>query len=326
MRGTVLQYAVVGAAAVLLAGCAAPGSRAPDRQIEIGTGGTGGVYYPLGVAIAERLAAQDTLRSYTAQPTGGSLENIRRVLRGDLDFGFAIGTTVYEAYSGGRDFDAPQTRLRIVSPLHPNLTHVLVTEASGIASVAELRGRVISVGSAGSGTEQVARQLLEMYAIEDGSYDARFLPFDASVEALLAGEIEVAILSVGYPAPAVTHALASGHVRLLPMERRHVLSMADRHPYYSEGMVPAYTYPDQVADVPTVMVLNWVVARDDVDAAVVRMFVDLLHREQDLLREAASLTTQINLTNLFAAPIPLHPAVRTWLGEGGDTAEAVEDD
>lgn len=316
MRHLVVVLALAGCAGALLGGCGEAPSRPNDHVIEIGTGGTGGVYYPLGVAIAGRLARGDTLRSYLVETTGGSLENIRRVLRGDLDLGFAISTTVFEAYAGGQDFDAPQTRLRIVSPLYPNLSHLLVSTASGIEGVADLRGRAVSVGSAGSGTEQVSRHLLEAYGLDYTMVEQRFFGFDASVAALRAGEIDAAILSVGLPAPAVTDVLATGEAHLVPLDAEHVRMLADRYPYYSQGVIPAETYPAQPRDVPTLLVLNWIVARDDLDADVAYAILDMLNSERELLREAVGIDGQINPANLLAAPIPLHPAVRAWLGRG----------
>jgi uncharacterized protein len=311
--------------ATALIGACGDGSAGDDKRFyTIGTGGTGGVYYPLGGAIAAGLTEFDAGRTYTAEVTSASGENVNRIMRGEMDLGLAISTTVYEAYNGGEDFAQPATRLRIIAPLYANATHVLVGAGSDIASVAELRGRRVSVGSGGSGTEQVARQLLEAYGLDYAQIEPRYLSFNESTAALADGAIDAAILSVGYPASAVLEALATGRARLIGIQPEAVATMAERYPYYSAGVIPAGTYPGQTEDVPTVAVLNWIIARDDLPPRVARAVLELLQTRRDALAQTTSIAAQINLSNLFAAPIPLHPEVRAWLNEGGGGAGAAD--
>ena len=140
--------------AASLAATACSTEAAPRRQfMSLATAGTGGLYYPIGGALSSRLTARDTGRTWTAEVTGGSVENIQRLARGEVDLAMAIGTTIHEAYNGGRDFEQPVSGLRVVAPLYPNLTHVLVRDAADISAIADLVGKRVSVGAAGSGTE-----------------------------------------------------------------------------------------------------------------------------------------------------------------------------
>jgi uncharacterized protein len=307
--------AAAGALVVLIAGCRDGPATASNARVVIGTGGVGGVYRPLGQALAERLALGDPQRPYAAESTSGSLENIERVLAGDFALGFAIGTTVYEAYTGAIPVDGDEARLRIISPLYPNRTHVLVAAESDIEAVEQLRGRRVSIGSEGSGTEHVARQLLEAHGIGATDFTARKLDFAASVDALLNDALDAAILSVGVPAPVVVRALEGGVLRLVSLDAERVRSMADRYPYYSEGEIAAGAYPGQPQRVTSLLVLNWLVARDDLPGDVARGVLDLLNTERALLADVVGLEGEVNLRNLFAAPIPLHPGVRAWLAE-----------
>jgi len=312
-------------AVILLAGaasCMGDEGTARRRFLSIGTAGTGGLYYPIGGAFASRMTARDSGRTYTAEVTGGSVENIHRVINGEMDLGFAIGTTVFEAYNGGQDFDTAQTRLRVVAPLYANLTHVLVRDGAGISGIADFRGRRVSVGAAGSGTEQVAQQLLEAYGLDYASVDERFLSFTESAAALADGAIDAAILSVGYPASAVLEAATTGRVRLLPIDASHVRLLADLHSYYSESAIPAGTYPGQDRELVTMSVLNWIVARDDLEPDIVARVLDTLADDQETLRQAVEIAGQIHLTNLYAAPIPLHDAARDWLERRAATIPA----
>jgi len=217
MNGRLFARATLALTLLGMVGCSVDRAGSGRRFLSIGTAGTGGLYYPIGGAFASLLSARDSGRTWTAEVTGGSVENIQRLMNGEIDLGFAIGTTVFEAYDGGRDFATPETRLRVVAPLYANVTHLLVRQSAGIATVADMRGRRVSVGAAGSGTEQVAAQLLEVYGLDYDSIDERFLSFTESAAALGDGAIDAAILSVGYPASAVLEAMTTGRVELLAL-------------------------------------------------------------------------------------------------------------
>jgi hypothetical protein len=281
--------------------------------LSIGTGGTGGIYYPLGGAIASRLSAADTTRTYTAEVTGGSVENINRVLNGEMDLGFAISPSVYEAYHGGPTFASADPRLRIVAPLYANVTHILVSARGSLNDVASFRGRRVSVGSGGSGTEQVAHHVLEAYGLGADSVSAQYLSFSESAAALADGAIDAAIFSVGFPASAALEALTTGAARLLPLSPAAIAAMTAAHPYYTTAEIPAGVYPGVDRPIPTTAVLNWLVARDDLDDEVVRRVLDLLRDERPALQRTAEIAGQIDLARLTATPIPLHPAAAAWL-------------
>jgi TRAP transporter TAXI family solute receptor len=197
-----------------LAGC---DSGARDRFMSIGTGGTGGVYYVLGGAIASRLNQQDPERQYTAEVTGASVENINRVREGQLDLGIVMSISAYEAYYGGMDYPTPVENIRVVAPLYPNITHVLVSRNSPVATLADMRGRRVSVGSPGSGTEQVSRQLLEAVGLTYNDVDARYLSFTETAAALQDGAIDAAIISVGYPAADPPRSMKNPRITTRPM-------------------------------------------------------------------------------------------------------------
>lgn len=302
------------AIATLLAACDA----APGRQyMSIGTGGTGGIYYVLGGALASELSRRDSLRQYTAEVTGASVENVNRVRAGQLDLGIAMALTAYEAFHGGLDYDEPVTDLRIIAPLYPNITNVMIARGSGIDSLPDLRGRTVSVGSPGSGTEQLARQLLEAAGLSYEDIDVRYLTFSESASAIADGAIDAAIIAVGYPAAAVLEATTTAGARLIPVRPVVVDSLRARHPYYETAEIPAGVYRGVDAPVPTVSMMNWIVAREDLPDDVVRHVLDLLADDLDALVRVHEMARQIDLGLLRSAPIPLHPAVETWLAERG---------
>jgi TRAP transporter TAXI family solute receptor len=292
------------------------GDVAPRRFLSIGTGGTGGVYYPLGGAIANRLSLADSSRQYTAEVTGGSVENVKRILAGQIDLGFVLSVTAYEAYHGGEDFPTPAPDLVVVAPLYANLTHVLAPASSPVRSLADVRGLRVSVGAAGSGTEQISRQLLEAYGLTYDDIQPRYLSFSESSAAIRDGAIDVAIMSVGIPAAAVLEATTTGDVRLLPIDGDALAALKQRYPYYSAGEIPAGAYPGVDRAIPTVAMMNWIVARRQLHDDVVNALLNILGPGRAALEQVHDMAKQIDLARLADAPIPLHAATQAFL-EGG---------
>jgi hypothetical protein len=282
--------------------------------LSIGTGGTGGIYYPLGGALANRLSQADSTRRFTAEVTGGSVENVNRVAAGEMDLGFTLSTTLVEAYTGGQDFPRALTELRIVAPLYPNVTHVLVGRDQEIRSIADFRGRRVSVGAPGSGTEQISKQMLETAGLTYEDVDERFLSFRESTDALRDGAIDGAILSVGYPAAAVLEAATSGAVRLLAVDEAHIETLMTQYPYYRVGTIPAGAYPGLDRSLRTVSVMNWIVGTTGLDGEVVVSVLRTLDEERARLEQVHGIAAQVDLAVLRdRAPIPLHDAASQWL-------------
>ena len=305
------------AVATLLVASLAAASCAPEggagRFLSIGTGGTGGIYYPLGGALAGRLSVRDSVRQFTAEVTGGSVENVNRVREGQIDLGFSLALTAYEAHRGGQDYERPVEGLRVVAPLYPNVIHVLVPGGSGAGSLADRAGARVSVGSAGSGTEQTSQQLLEAYGITYDEIEVQYLSFSESSAALRDGALDAAILSVGYPAAAVLEATTTGDVRLLPVDGEGRRTLLERYPYYSEGEIPTGVYPGVERAIPTVAMLNWIVGMESLDPSVVTGVLNTLREDREELVRVHDMARQIDLSVLEDAPIPLHPAARRWI-------------
>jgi len=299
-------------AAVAMTAC---GGEGRTEFLSLGTAGTGGIYYPLGGAIASRLSIADSTRQYTAEVSGGSVENANRVASGQMDLAMAIAVTMYQAYNGQGDFEQPVAGLRAIAPLYPNVTHILVPASSTAQTVADFAGRRVSVGAAGSGTEQLARHVLAAYGLTYDDLDPQYLSFAESSAALRDGAIDAAIISVGYPAAAVLEASTTGDIRLLPVEGEILQQMLEDYPYYNAGVIPAGAYPGVDEAVTTLAVMNWVFALDTLDGEVVRTVLNIFENDRVSLEQVHDMAKQIDLDRLSSAPIPLHPAAEEWLAE-----------
>lgn len=302
-------------ASALAALAACGGERRSVEFLSLGTAGTGGIYYPLGGAIASRLSIADTARQYTAEVSGGSVENINRLASGQMDLAMVLAMSAYQAQTGTGDFQQPVAELRAVAPLYPNLTHIVVPASSDAASVGDFGGLRVSVGAAGSGTEQLSRHVLEAYGLTYDDVDARFLSFAESSAALRDRAIDAAIISVGYPASAVLEASTVGNMRLLGIEPEAMDRLLEEHPYYSAGSIPAGAYPGVEQVVPTLAVLNWVVAMESLDGEVVSILLNVMRDDRVSLEQVHDMARQIDLARLESPPIPLHPAAEAWLSQ-----------
>jgi len=299
------------AAVGLMAACGVEGR----TFLSLGTAGTGGIYYPLGGALASRLSIADQNRQYTAEVSGGSVENINRLAAGQMDLAMVIAVTAYQAQQGLGDWENAVPGLRALAPLYPNLTHVMVPRNSDAAGIGDLGGQRVSVGPPGSGTEQMARHLLQAHGLSYDDIDVRFLSFAESSSALRDGAIDAAIISVGYPAAAVLEATTTAGVRLLPITPEVVLSMQGEHPYYTPAIMPEGAYPGVEAPIPTLAVHNWIVAMDTLDDEVVTILLNILVDDRVSLEQVHAMAKQIDLDRLADPPIQLHAAAQRWFSQ-----------
>ncbi len=305
-RGLTVGFAVLFASA-----CTGDGSgHAPF--VSIGTGAAGGIYYALGGALAGLLSLADSTRAYTTEVTAGAAENVNRISAGQIDLAFSTTNTIHEAYFGGPDFGEPMDDLRIVAPLYPNFTHVLVSAETEARSVSDFGGLRVSVGAPGSGTEQMSRRILEVHGLTYDDVDARYLTLTESAAALKDRAIDAALISAGYPLAAVREATAAGGVGMISIEPDRLQELMDRYPYFDAGEIPAGTYPGVDEPVQAAVLLNWVVAPERLSNDVVRGVLTVLTEERMNLERVHNMVQQIDLDHLQDSPIPLHPGTEQW--------------
>ena len=169
------------------------------------------------------------------------------------------------------------------------------------------------MGAAGSGTEEVARQLLGVYGMSYEDVEARFLTFSESAASLRDEAIDAAIISVGFPAAAVLEATTTGGARLLSFEADRIEALQELYPYYTPGTIPVGAYPGIETDVATVAMMNWIVAGEELDGEVVTLLLDILRDKRESLEQVHEMAKQIRVESLDDAPVPLHPATEQWM-------------
>ncbi|MHA6619399.1 TAXI family TRAP transporter solute-binding subunit [Pseudonocardia sp. DLS-67] len=258
---------VIAAGALLLAACggggeaAAPGA---DGSLSIATGGTGGVYYPYGGAMGTLLSEKMQGITATAQETNASVDNVLLVQDGGADIAFALGDTVADAVAGKAQFEGREITVCTLGKLYDNFTQAVTTSGTGIRSVADMRGKRVSVGSPGSGTEVLALRLLEAAGLNpEADIQRSQLGVGETAQALRDGTIDAGFWSGGLPTGALVDLATTGQMVLIPTAEYSGALVSKFGPYYQTEDIPAGTYEGQAEASPQVVVPNVLIVRSD---------------------------------------------------------------
>ena len=277
--------AVLAAAAVLFTGCNGNADVEGKKFLNIGTGGTAGTYYPIGGAIAEVLNKEIPGMSASAQSTGASVANINMLSDGEIDLATVQNDIAYYAAHGTEMFqDKKVDGLQGIASLYPETCQFVTLKSSGIKSLAELKGKRIAVGAVGSGVEANVRQILAAYGVTYSDIDAQYLSFAEGASALKDGNVDVAVLTAGYPTASVQDIAAQNPVRLLPVEGKAADALIAQYPFYTKTVIPAGTYAGFDEEVPSVAVMAMLVAgptvNDDLGYCIAKAIFSNLDRLQ----------------------------------------------
>ena len=303
------------ASLALLAGC---GEKQP--MLSVVSGGTGGVYYPLGGGLANLLTSQLEDYQVTAEVTGGSLDNLKLVGSGRADIGFSMVDAAWDAYQGTDRFADGALPIRTLAVLYPNRMQVVTVESSGIVSMAELKGRRVSVGSAGSATELMALRVLETYGLQDAVTRER-LSVAESVNAMRDRKIDAFFWAGGVPTAAVTDLAASPGTRLHLLDHAQAVEkMNERYgPLYSVSVIPKEVYPGLQKDNANATVWNILLVHQDLPEDLAYRIVEALFENKPALVAVHKEAEHIALENQSRrfSPIPFHPGAARYFAEKG---------
>jgi TRAP transporter TAXI family solute receptor len=306
VRGSALLTLIV-----VGAGCSATPAADLHIPLAIATGGPGGAFYPVGKALAA-LYAERIPGVETTLLTGGSTENVQAVQRGEAALGFTQADVAYVAYRRGTESDPrPFADLRGVAMLWMNTVHVAVPQASTIETVSELAGRRVAVGTRGSGTETLARIVLESYGLRYDSVQPAFLSFVQTVDLMRRGELDAAFVVGGLPADALKDLSVDPGVRLLPVPREQVRTMRAQYPFLQPLLVPAGTYRD-VGPVATVGVSSLLICHRGADEDLVYRLTRELFEALPRLHTVHPAVRLVDPEQAPATPIPLHPGAARY--------------
>ncbi|HCR98849.1 MAG: TAXI family TRAP transporter solute-binding subunit [Halomonas sp.] len=305
-----LKYA---AAASLLA-IALPASA---QQLSIATGGTGGVYYPIGGGLAEMINNHIEGAQATAEVTGASVENMGLIMRGDADLATALADTVYQAYTGTDDFEGRQVEnTRALASLYPNAVQLVTLAESDIQSINDLAGKRVSVGAPGSGTELNARAVLESNGISYEDFTPQRLNFNETADAIRDGDIDAGFWSVGPPTSSILNLAATRDIRLISLSDEEIANAQEEEAVFAPYELAAGMYDGMDEAVQTIGIPNVLVVNAEMDEELAYQLTQLLfeHTDELIAVHPAANDTTIEFT-MNSTPVPLHPGAIRYFEE-----------
>ena len=294
-------------------------------RMSIATGPIGGTYYVYGGGLAAVLSRHVPNVEVTAELTGASVDNLKFLRLGRADLALVIGTALYEAYSGTESFrELGRVPVRALAVLYVQPLHFVTFAEKGIRSLADLRGKVVSTGTPGSGTDEMVPRLLRAAGVDPATDIRRHRLSPAnSAESLRDGKIDAFFWSAGVPSAAVMDLATSfrGRVRLVPSDAvLGALQQPGTPPLYLRSVIPGGSYPGIDENVATVGVATLLVADATLsDALAYDITRILFDRREELGAVHAEART---LTPAFASsgsPIPFHPGAERYYREQGVT-------
>ena len=312
---------VVAALAILFMLTACNASQAPGGgdRLSIATGGTGGVYFVYGGALADQITQNIEGFEATAEATSASVDNMQLIGDESSDVAFTLADTAADAVEGREEFEGRPVSAQALAQLYTNYTQVVAPAGSGISSIEDLRGRSVSVGSPGSGTEIIALRVLEAAGIDpDSDIDRQQLGVDESVDAVRDGTIDAFFWSGGLPTGAVTDLATTDQIVLLPTVDYLATLRGQYGEVYEETIIPAGTYEGVEGDVSVIGVPNYLVVNESMDEEMAYQITRLLFDQQDALAEAhpEARNLDINLAPQVP-PLELHPGAQRYYDEAG---------
>jgi len=309
------RLSLFAAAAAITASTAAI---AAPTFINVLTGGTSGVYYPIGVALSQLYGQIDGSRT-SVQATKASVENLNLLQAGRGELAFALGDSVEDAWNGVEDagFKAPLKKIRALAGTYPNYIQIVASKESGIKTLEDLKGKRISVGAPRSGTELNARAIFEAAGMSYKDFSrVEYMPYAESVELIKNRQIDATLQSSGLGMAAIRDLASMVPLNFVAIPGDVVAKIESKA--YQPGVIPAGTYDGQDEDVPTVAITNILVTHEGVSDDVVYQMTKLMFDNLGRLSNAHSAAADIKLETATAnLPIPLHPGAERFYKEKG---------
>ncbi len=316
-RRTLARLVVV-AASIAVSLAAAP-VFAQQKFINVLTGGQSGVYYPLGVALSQIYSKAIPDVRTSAQATKASVENLNLLEVGRGEVAFSLGDTLSDAYKGNEEagFKTPLKKLRVIAAIYPNYIQIVANADAGIKTLADLKGKRISVGAPKSGTELNARAVLKAAGLTYKDFSkVEYLAFGESVELMKNRQLDATLQSAGLGVASIRDLATSVDIVVVAVPADIVAKIGD--PAYQAATIPANTYTGQTAAVPTVAIQNFLVTTNAVPVDTAYAMTKATFENLDQLVAAHNAAKGISKENAAKnPPVPLHPGAEKYFREIG---------
>jgi len=290
-------------------------------RLSIATGGTGGVYYPLGGGLANVLSKSLPAVEATAEVTSASVDNVKLIGAGKADVAFCLADTASDGFNGTGKFK-DKVPIRSIAVLYANKSQWVTVEGSGIEKMRDLKGKRISTGAPGSGTETIALRILEGSGIDpEKDVKREKLSVAESVNALKDKKIDAFFWSGGVPTAAVTDLAATPGTKIKLLDHTDAIpNLVKKYgALYVKGIIPAKSYPGQDKDAQVADVWNVLIVHEKMDEKLVYDIVRTVFEKKDDLAAVHSEAANLKISNQYdgGSPIPFHPGAIRYFTEKG---------
>ena len=287
-------------AAVMLASC----SKNAKKDYILATGGTGGTYYPFGGAIANIWNTKVENMNVTAQATGASAENLRLINKGESEYAIVQNDVMDYAYNG--------------TALYPEVVQIAVSKDSGIKSVADFKGKRISVGDAGSGVEFNAKQIMEGYGLTFDDIKKSNLSFKESAEGIQNGTLDGCFVTAGVPNAALQELAFTAGLTLVPVDGEAAKKICEKYGYYTQTTIPGGTYKGTDDDTPALAIKATLAVNSKLDEQTVYEMKKALFENLNELATAHAKGKEVSAkAAVTGVSVPFHPGAKKYFKEIG---------
>jgi hypothetical protein len=291
-------------------------------RLSIATGNTGGVYYPYGGGLAKVIGESLRVQA-TAEVTAASVDNLKLIQQRKVDIAFTLADTLADAIAGRGAFARTgPVKARALAMLYPNYTHLATVARNGIERIPDLRGRVVSTGSPGSGTEVIAFRMLRAAGVDPDRHIRRqALSVNASVDALKDGKIDAFFWSGGLPTASILDLASSIGITARLLSNDDVIPALQRQfgsGLYTRRVIPQGSYPGTTADLGVVAVQNALVVHESMEESLAHDLTRVLFEKRAELMAIHPEARHLSVaTAVEASPAPFHPGAERFYRERG---------
>ncbi|MDY4833055.1 MAG: TAXI family TRAP transporter solute-binding subunit [Treponema sp.] len=301
--------------AMMLASC----SKNAKKDYILATGGTGGTYYPFGGAIANIWNTKVENMNVTAQATGASAENLRLINKGEAEYAIVQNDVMDYAYNGTDLFAGEKlANIMTIGTLYPEVVQIAVSKDSGIKSVADFKGKRISVGDAGSGVEFNAKQIMEGYGLTFDDIKKSNLSFKESAEGIQNGTLDGCFVSAGVPNAALQELAFTAGLTLVPVDGEAAKKICEKYGYYTQTTIPGGTYKGTDDDTPALAIKATLAVNSKLDEQTVYEMTKALFENLNELATAHAKGKEVSAkAAVTGVSVPFHPGAKKYFKEIG---------
>ncbi|MGY4688518.1 TAXI family TRAP transporter solute-binding subunit [Salibacterium sp. K-3] len=287
-----------------------------DMFLTVATGGTSGVYYPIGGALSNLYESELNTDS-SVQSTGASVENINLLEEDRAELAITMSDAVSQAYEGTGAFEDEEAKegLRGMASLYPNYVQVVTTEDSGIESMEDLEGMDVGVGAPNSGVELNAQMVLEAHGMSYDDINEDFLSYSEAIDQMQNNMIDAAFVTSGLPNSTVIDLSTQEDVKIVPIEGEALSQLQEEYAFFGEGTIEKDVY-ETGEDIQTATIMNVMLVNESLSEEEVYELTETMFNNIGTIQDAHNAAQDIDLESVTEGmPVPLHPGAEQYYEE-----------